>query len=70
MKYKNPIKQTDHIERENITQVVEKVFTREVKCFGDDEWGGPPTVFYNIDETNEVFCGYCDKKFIYVGEDA
>ena len=70
MKYKNPIKQTDHIERENITQVVEKVFTREVKCFGDDEWGGHPTVFYNIDETNEVFCGYCDKKFIYVGEDA
>jgi len=70
MKYKNPIKQTDHVERENITQVVEKVFTREVKCFGNDEWGGHPTVFYNIDETNEVFCGYCDKKFIYVGEDA
>ena len=70
MKYKNPIKQTDHVERENITQVVEKVFTREIKCFGDDEWGGHPTVFYNIDETNEVFCGYCDKKFIYVGEDA
>lgn len=70
MKYKNPVKQTDHVERENITQVVEKVFTREVKCFGDDEWGGHPTVFYSIDETNEVFCGYCDKKFIYVGEDA
>ena len=70
MKYKNPVKQTDHVERENITQVVEKVFTREIKCFGDDEWGGHPTVFYNIDETNEVFCGYCDKKFINVGEDA
>ena len=70
MKYKNPVKQSDHVERENITQVVEKVFTREIKCFGDDEWGGHPTVFYNIDETNEVFCGYCDKKFIYVGEDA
>jgi uncharacterized Zn-finger protein len=70
MKYKNPVKQTDHVKRENITQVIEKVFTREVKCFGDDEWSGHPTVFYNIDETNEVFCGYCDKKFIYVGEDA
>lgn len=69
-KYKNPSKQTEFVERPDIKQPIEEVHTREVKCFGEDEWGGHPTVYYNIDETNQVTCMYCDKKFIYVGEDA
>jgi uncharacterized Zn-finger protein len=51
-------------------QKIEKVHTKDVRCFGDDEWGGHPTVFYTIGENKEVICGYCNKKFIYVGENA
>lgn len=69
-KYKNPVKQTEFVQRDNVKQTVEEVNTREVKCFGEDEWSGHPTSYYTIDETNEVTCGYCDKKFIYVEKDA
>lgn len=51
-------------------QQIEEVTTREIRCFGEDEWGGHPTSFYTIGLSNEVVCGYCNKKFIYVGEDA
>lgn len=44
---------------------VEIVNTREVRCFGDDDWGGHPAVYYTIGETNEAICGYCNKKFRY-----
>ncbi|NBP55167.1 zinc-finger domain-containing protein [bacterium] len=44
----------------------EQVYTTEVRCFGDDNWGGHPTVFYTIDpKIGEVTCMYCNKKFIY-----
>jgi len=50
-------------------QAVEVVNTRDIKCFGDDDWGGHPTVFYTIGKSNEVVCGYCNKKFIYEQQD-
>lgn len=47
-------------------QSQEVVHTRSIKCCGDDEWGGHPTVFYTIsEELDQVTCGYCNKVFIY-----
>ena len=44
----------------------EVVHTRTVKCVGDDEWEGHPTVYYTMgDDEFEVTCMYCNKIFIY-----
>jgi len=47
-------------------QTREVVYTRTVKCYGNDEWEGHPTVFYTMsEEQDQVTCGYCNKVFIY-----
>jgi NADH dehydrogenase (ubiquinone) Fe-S protein 6 len=33
-------------------------------CDGGQDGLGHPAVYYNLDETNEVVCGYCGKRYI------
>ena len=44
----------------------ETVSTRRIACDGGEGALGHPRVWLTIPaDTNEVECGYCDKKFIY-----
>lgn len=36
----------------------------EVKCDGGGGPLGHPVVWYSFDGSNEVECGYCDRKFV------
>ena len=51
-----------------MNQTVVKTNSRDVMCFGEDDWGGHPTVFYTIGSAGQVTCGYCNKLFIYEGK--
>jgi uncharacterized Zn-finger protein len=44
---------------------IEYVTQRTVSCNGDSDIDGHPKVYLEIDQTNEVICPYCSKKFVY-----
>ena len=44
---------------------IEMVKERTIYCDGDDHIDGHPKIYLEIDESNEVNCPYCNKKFIY-----
>tara|TARA_B110000438_G_C15594158_1_gene555176 strand:+ start:42 stop:203 length:162 start_codon:yes stop_codon:yes gene_type:complete len=45
---------------------VEKVASHveTICCDGGQDGLGHPAVYYNFDNSNEVVCGYCSKKYI------
>ncbi|MEL6265974.1 MAG: zinc-finger domain-containing protein [Pseudomonadota bacterium] len=49
-------------------EIVE-VTTRRVSCVGQGGALGHPQVFYSIGPKGWVQCGYCDRRFVLVGDD-
>ena len=48
-------------------EVVE-VTSRKVKCDGGGGALGHPVVWYDMGEESFVECGYCDRRFVLVGD--
>ena len=38
--------------------------TETICCDGGQDGLGHPAVYYNFNESNEVVCGYCGKKYL------
>tara|TARA_B100000029_G_scaffold356662_1_gene349469 strand:- start:18 stop:182 length:165 start_codon:yes stop_codon:yes gene_type:complete len=38
--------------------------TKTICCDGGQDSLGHPAVYYTFDQSNEIVCGYCGKKYI------
>ena len=40
--------------------------TETICCDGGEDSLGHPAVYYTFDQSNEILCGYCGKKYIRI----